>query len=550
MPFAAALLGLVIMLTAEPAELIVQPNRIWTGDPAKPWAEAVAIRDGAIVAVGSRAELASWLGPATRVLDRPDDFAVPGLIDAHAHLTGLGAETFIVDLRGATSLEEIRNRIKHYIENHPGNSWVTGRNWDQSLWPGMEFPTARELDVIGTDRPIWLTRIDGHSGWANSAAMRQAGVSVESASPPDGQIHRDASGTPLGLFVDGAMGLVARAIPGPSPEETADRILEAQRRCFAAGLTGVHDAGVDPATAEIFRRLDREKRLKLRVYGMARPAEGAEVAWASKSPAADDERARFRLRAIKLFADGAMGSRGAHLFEPYSDDPSHSGLVLTSRETVRDAAIAALRNGWQLCTHAIGDAANAMVLDAYLDAQKTVPEAKDPRFRVEHAQVVRRTEVPRFAAGRIIASMQPAHAASDKRWADKRLGPARVQGAYAWRWFVDAGVPLAFGSDFPVEIESPLWGIHAALTRQDEQGQPPGGWHPEHRLSLEETLRGFTTGAAYASFDEQRLGAIKVGYRADMTLFDQDFFRIPAERIRTSRVTHTIVDGEIVHSAN
>jgi predicted amidohydrolase YtcJ len=279
---------------------------------------------------------------------------------------------------------------------------------------------------------------------------------------------------------------------------------------------------------------------------MARPPGDDPVAFARQPPVAAKPDERFELRAIKLFIDGAMGSRGGLLFEPYADDPGNTGLQLIDPGVLKATTTEALRRGWQVCTHAIGDRGNALVLDAYAAALEAVPEAKDPRLRVEHAQVVRKADVPRFQALGIIASMQPSHASDDMRWADARLGPGRVDGAYAWRWFLDAGVPLAFGSDFPVEVVNPFWGVYAALTRQDERGHPPGGWHPDQRMTLDETLHAFTSGAAHAAFDEDRLGALKVGMRADVTVVDRDLFKVEPMKVLRSRVTMTIVDGEAV----
>jgi predicted amidohydrolase YtcJ len=529
-----------------PADLIVSAARIWTGDPANPWAEAVASRDGEIVAIGSMAEVDPYRGPDTKVVDRPDGFAMPGLIDAHVHLLMLGSSLEEVDLRDVASLDEVRRLIRERAEQTPEGGWVTGRNWDQSLWPGGEFPTAEVLDEAAPDRPVWLRRVDGHAGWANSEAMRRAGVSADSEAPSDGQIIRDDRGNPTGIFVDGAMGLIGRVVPELSTEDIRRRLLKAQEATLAAGLTGVHDAGVPPGIARIFRDLDREGLLKLRVYGMANPPEGKEVEFVSTPPEPSQPGDRFRYRAIKLFIDGAMGSRGALMFEPYADDPENTGLYLIKPDLLRDATTEAIRNGWQVCTHAIGDKGNVLVLDAYEAALEAVPEATDPRLRVEHAQVVRPQDVPRFAELGIIASMQPSHASTDMRWADARLGPDRVLGAYAWRWFRDSGVRLAFGSDFPVEIVSPFWGLYASLSRKDAQGLPEGGWHAEHLLSMHEALRAFTAGSAFAAFDEDRVGVLRPGMRADLTVIDRDPFAVSAEEVRRAEVTETIVDGEVV----
>jgi predicted amidohydrolase YtcJ len=403
------------------------------------------------------------------------------------------------------------------------------------------------LDAVAPKRPVWLIRVDGHAGWANSEALRRAGVNRESEAPSDGQILRDAQGNPTGVFIDGAKSLVERAIPRGSKADATRRILAAQELILGAGLTGVHDAGVGRIEAEVYRDLDRAGRLRMRVYGMASPPSGGEVNFVSHPPLASKPGSRFEMRAIKLFIDGAMGSRGGLLFAPYSDDPGNKGLLLIDPKVLEATTTMALRHGWQVATHAIGDRGNSLVLDAYAAARRAVPSATDPRLRIEHAQVVRKVDVKRFAELGVIASMQPSHAIDDMRWADARLGPGRVDGAYAWRWFLDARVPLAFGSDFPVEVVNPFYGIYAAITREDESGKPAGGWHPDQKLSLEETLHAFTTGAAHAAFDEDRLGVLRAGYLADLTVMDRDPFKIaPAEVLKT-KVLLTVVGGEVAY---
>ena len=369
--------------------------------------------------------------------------------------------------------------------------------------------------------------------------MRLAGVTKDSQPPAGGQIIRDADGNPTGVFIDRAMALVGRAVRGPTRLDVRGRLLAAQDLALHAGLTGVHDAGISPQTAEVYRDLDREGKLRIRIYAMA---SGGDVGLVGRSPQAGPDGALFEMRSIKLFIDGAMGSRGGLLFESYHDDPGNKGLMLIEPNLLESTTTAALRHGWQVATHAIGDRGNALVLDAYAAARKAVPEARDPRLRIEHAQVVRKDDVRRFAELGVIASMQPSHASTDMRWADARLGPERVGGAYAWRWFVDARVPLAFGSDFPVEVVNPFWGIYAAITRQDAEGRPEGGWHPEHRLTLEEALRGHTAGSAYAAFAEDRVGILKPGLRADVTIVDRDLFRVTPKELLAARVVMTIVE--------
>jgi predicted amidohydrolase YtcJ len=553
----AASLSLLLAITAEarafdevPADLILEVGRIWTGDPGRPWAEALAARSGEIVAVGSVQSVEEFLGPRTRVVKLPGAFATPGLVDAHAHLVELGASLEEVDLRGASSVDEVARRVKARIEAEPGDGWIFGAHWDQSLWPGGVFPTSAPIDKVAPDRPVWLRRVDGHAGWANAEAMRRAKVSDDSEAPPDGQIVRDGEGRPTGIFIDGAMALIHSAMPGGSKANIARRILAAQSIILRAGLTGIHDAGVDPdAEAEAYRGLDRDGKLRLRVYAMARVGSGREVDFVSQAPPRTRPGDRFSMRAIKLFVDGAMGSRGALLFEPYADDPGHKGLLLIDPKVLEATATEALRHGWQVCTHAIGDRGNALVLDAYEKARRAVPESRDPRFRIEHAQHVRKEDVARFAGSGTIASMQPSHCSDEIRWADARLGPGRSQGAYAWRWFADARVTLTFGSDFPVAIVDPLYGLYAAVTRRQPDGQPPGGWHPDQRLTLDEALRAFTIGPAFASFSEGRLGMLKVGYRADITVVDCDLFQVPPDDLLKVKVRMTIVEGEPVYES-
>jgi predicted amidohydrolase YtcJ len=530
-------------------DLIVRAKRIWTGDMVNPWVEAVACRGGAIEAAGNAAQILQMRGPSTRLVERLGAFGLPGLIDAHGHMESLGASQEELDLRGVASLQEVAALVKARVPATGADGWITGRNWDQSLWPGGSFPTAAVLDAVAPDRPVWLERVDGHAGWANSEAMRRSAINEATKAPADGQILRDARGGPTGVFIDGAMSLVGRHVPALSLADFKRRLLLAQRTLLENGLTGVHDAGISALCARAYRELDREGKLIVRVYGMASPPSAGEVDFVSRPPERSAAGARFEMRAIKLFMDGAMGSRGALLFRPYDDDPGNSGLVLIEPKTLEATVTTALQNGWQVCTHAIGDKANAIVLDAYAAGLRAAPQARDPRLRIEHAQAVRLDDVKRFVELGVIASMQPSHASDDMRWAEARLGRERAQGAYAWRWFADAGAKLAFGSDFPVEIVNPFWGIYAGVTRQDALGKPDGGWHPEQKLTLEETLAGFTRGAAFAGFAEHSLGILKPGFRADIAFVDRDPFTVTPADLLKSRVLMTIVDGAIVHDA-
>ncbi len=531
------------------ADLVVTVGRIWTGDAERPWASSVAVRGGKFVAIGNAEDVAPFVGAKTRVLRRPEGFATPGLIDSHVHLAEIGTGMESLDLRGVATLDEVARLVKERLSSTPKEAWVIGNRWDQSLWPGGEFPTAAVLDAVAPDRPVWLRRIDGHAGWANSEALRRAKIDETTKEPAGGQILRDKAGKPTGVFIDGAMDLVDKTIPAASRAQIERRLLAAQTLALDAGLTGVQDAGLSRVEIEVLRDLDRAGKLTLRVYGMALlPAEG-ELNFVKTRPIDPGPDARFRLRAVKLFMDGAMGSRGALLFEDYSDSPGHRGLKLLNPQLLERVTTEALKHGWQVCTHAIGDRGNALVLDAYAAARKAVPNVNDARLRIEHAQVVRKQDVGRFKVLEVIASMQPSHAVDDMRWADARVGSERGAGGYAWRWFADAGVPLAFGSDAPVSSISPFYGLACAVSREDEAGKPAGGWHPEQRLTCEEALRAYTTGSAYAEFAEKRVGVVRIGMRADLTIVDRDLVKASPHEIAHAKVEATVIDGVVVGGA-
>jgi len=535
--------------TSRKATALIEADTIWTGDPARPIARAIAIRDDVIIGIGSVNELQSLVDSSTKIVKYPaGSLVTPGLIDAHVHLSSLGANLDELDLRDLKSQEAVAQAVLKRAAERPGDGWIVGRNWDQSLWPGQVFPDKAALDKVLPNRPVWLVRVDGHAGWANTEAMKRAGLTAKSKVPSDGQMMLDKSGQPTGLFIDGAMGLVSRAIPPMDDETVKRRMLFAQAECLKNGLTSVHDAGLDPQDRRVLEQMDQSGSLQLRVYGMASaPANPAKWLAENKPCPSFAGRGRYQLRAMKFFMDGAMGSRGALMFEDYADDHGNRGLQLIDLKTYDQALATALRHGWQVCTHAIGDKGNALVLDAMQKAFDTVPRAEwanpDPRWRVEHAQVVRRADVPRFAQLGVIASMQPSHASSDQRWADLRLGPERARGAYAWSWFYADGVKMAFGSDFPVEVATPLWGLFGAVTRQQADGTPPGGWRPEHRISMEQALTGFTSGSAYARSAEKRLGRIAPGYQADLAVFDRNLLKMNDRQILSAKPLATWVAG-------
>ncbi|MDH3197900.1 MAG: amidohydrolase [Candidatus Krumholzibacteria bacterium] len=527
------------------ADLIVT-GTIVTMTRAAARAEAVAVRDGRIMYVGDEAGARAHAGASTRWIDARG-VVLPGLVDAHGHLRNLGRLLHTLQLTGTRSKEAVVARVREaQAESAPGQ-WIYGRGWDQNDWEAQAFPTWQDLEGTGAN-PVYLRRVDGHAAWVNRAALEIAGVTRDTPDPPGGRILRDARGEPTGVLVDKATDLVYLRIPEPSDQELDAWMRSAVVHCNEAGLTGVHDAGTGRRVLDSLRRLARAGALTLRVYAMLDADEPDLIdAQLAAGPSVELD-GYLTIRAVKAYADGALGSRGAALLEPYSDEPSQAGLVITTPDSLRALSARAAAAGFQMCTHAIGDRGNRMALDAYA-AVFGGPDHDGRRFRVEHCQVLAPDDIPRFAALGVIASMQPAHATSDMYWAEARVGGERIRGAYAWRTLLDSGAALAFGSDFPVESVSPLLGIHAAAARQDAEGWPEGGWYPEQRLSVEEAVRAFTVGAAYAAFQEAELGTIAVGRRADLTVLDRDIFAAPAAEILAVRVDYTIVGGAIVYEA-
>jgi predicted amidohydrolase YtcJ len=509
---------------------------IHTNDPSNPLAEAMLVRDGAIAAVGSAASLDTQAANVRR-LDWRDATVIPGLTDAHAHLQGLGQGGEIVNLRGATSIEEIVVRLR---KQGPPEGWIIGRGWDQNLWGGA-MPTAAPLDEAFGDRPVWLRRVDGHAGWANSAVLKLAGIDTSTANPEGGEILRDPSSkVATGVLIDTAMDLVPT--PSSSPADV-ERWLRAAT-CIAAslGLTGVHEMGLGPDAHAIFVRLEQAGELPIRVHGYAH--EGWFVAGLDGlGPSPVSPESRYLLAGVKLYADGALGSRGAALVEPYADRPEHRGALMHPPEQFVELVRAIHERGLQVATHAIGDLGIRTIIDAYASA------GVQRRPRIEHVQIIDVADIPRMAELHLIASMQPTHATSDMPWAPARVGAQRLAGAYAWRRMLDANIPLAFGSDFPVEQPSPLLGLHAAVTRQDLAGQPAGGWLPDQRLSMAEAIAAFSSGGAFAAGREAHLGRLATGFRADITCLDGDPFTVDPSELPRLSVRATMVDGELVFEA-
>jgi len=504
---------------------------------------AVYADGGVIRQIGLAADLRA-AHPNAKVVDAAGATILPGLTDAHGHLYGLGLSLDTVNLVNTKSIDEVLARVKERADATPRGDWVLGRGWDQNDWPVKEFPTAAQLDAVVPDHPVFLRRIDGHAAVANTAALRAAGVTAASQDPEGGRVIRDAAGNPGGTFVDAAMDLVEAHIPPPSAAQRKARVAAAAQNIAAHGLTEMHDAGIDAATIAAVKELIDEKRFPIRVYAML--GDNAELlqTWFAQGPLVDYG-GRLTVRSVKLYADGALGSRGAALLEPYHDDPGNSGLMLARPEHVEDVARRGRAAGFQINTHAIGDRGVRTVLDSYANAGVSAND----RYRVEHLQVIAPDDVAKLVSHGIIASMQPTHATSDMPWAEARLGPERVHGAYAWRTVLDAKGRIALGSDFPVEEVNPFFGIYSAVTRQDHEGKPPGGWYPTQRLTLAEAVRGFTADAAYAAFEERSRGTIEIGKLADFTIVEGDFFAMPATELYKARVRYTVVGGEVVYAA-
>jgi predicted amidohydrolase YtcJ len=530
-------------LAAAPPTLFTGAT-VYTAAGESPRAATILVEDGKIAFVGEEAE-ARKRAPGARPVDLAGAFVYPGLTDAHAHLLGLGEALETLDLRGKQKAG-ILSLVAAAAAKAPAGEWIRGRAWDQNLWPGAAFPTAAELSAVSPKHPVVLSRVDGHALWVNDAALTRAGITAETPDPEGGRIVRGEGGKPTGVFVDNAQTLVRKAIPPPAAGQSRRLLAAATRAAAAAGLTGVGDAGgFGREGVDVLRAMAKAGELPIRVYATV----GAETKDLDGFLAGPPIReGRLTVRAVKVYADGALGSRGAALLSDYADDPGNRGLLVTPVAELERVALATAKAGWQLWTHAIGDRGNRVALDAYEKALKEVRPA-DARFRIEHAQVVSPEDVRRFAALSVIASVQPTHATSDMPWAEARVGPGPIRGAYAWRSLLKAGVRLCGGSDFPVEGVSPLLGFYAAVSRQDLAGRPPGGWYAGEKLSREEALRLFTSDNAWAEFAEGRRGRIAAGFDADLTVLDRDIVseKTPVLDIPGARVLMTVVGGEIVH---
>ncbi len=526
----------------EPAELVFLGGPVWTGVPGAPMAEAVAIRDGKITAVGTAQEIRRRIGPETEVVELSGRMVAPGFIDSHTHFIPGGFQLSSVDLRDAATPEEFARRIGEFAETLPPGSWITGGDWDHEMWGG-QLPHRDWIDMVTPEHPVLVSRLDGHMALANSLALELGGVTGRTPVPPGGEMVLDSNtGEPSGVLKDDAMGLVSRAIPDYSEEEL-DRALDAAiAHALSLGVTQTHHMG-SWTDLETFQRAEADGRLKLRVYSVVPISTWERL----RDFVADNGRGSDRLwwGGLKGFVDGSLGSTTAWFYDPYTDDPSTSGLLTTDTASLRLWGMAGDEAGFHLIIHAIGDRANDWVLDLYESAAEA-HGPRDRRFRVEHAQHLSPTALTRFAALGVIPAMQPYHAIDDGRWAEKRIGPERLKTTYAFRSLLDAGASPAFGSDWTVAPLDVRLGLYGALTRRTIDGANPGGWVPEEKITLEEALTAYTSGSARAGFTEEKTGTLESGKYADLVVLSQDLFQVDPVDIPRVQVEMTVVEGEIV----
>ena len=531
----------------QPEKTLIHNAKIYTMDADFSTADAILFdSSGRIHNVGGEQAMLEAFPDAMHI-DLRGKTLIPGLIDAHAHLYGLAISLSQAQLRGTTSKDEVIQRLREQEKNLSDGDWLLGRGWDQNDWPVKEFPSRADLDSAFPERPVWLRRIDGHAGWANSAALAMVDQDLSGEwQPQGGFIYRGADGQASGVLVDGAMQLVEKAVPEISRDLLQASLGLALQQLVSLGLTGVHEMGIDRSILELYQQRIDDGQFSSRVYAFTNGAEET-LDWLCSNGAYEDASGRLHMRATKLYIDGAMGSRGAALLADYSDDSSNSGLLFMPHEDLEAQIEKVMSCVFQVGVHAIGDRGNRVALDALESSMQKFPD-NPGRHRVEHAQTLTAEDIPRFAELGVIAAMQPTHATSDMYWVEDRLGPERVLYAYAWRKLIDSKARLALGSDFPVEEVNPMLGIYAAVTRQDVKGWPPGGWYPQEILSREEAVRGFTMDAAYSGFMEDSVGSLEDGKRADFVVLDTNIFEAEVSDIPGTRVLQTWLDGEIVYS--
>src|SRR5688572_20642217 len=555
---ALAALGLLGVNGSDPeiqatADLVLKNGNVYTVNSNRPKAEAIAVKADRIVFVGSNLEAQRYVGSSTRVVDLMGKTVVPGMTDAHQHLSGVGFREMTLNLEGTTSLEDFLGRVKARVDQAKPGEWVTGRGWIETFWKPPVFPTRAQLDQIAPNNPVILTRADGHASVVNSAALKIAAVDKNTPNPFGGEISKGPDGELNGMLIDAAQGLVRRYIPATTAQDAERAVILGVKRNIELGWTQIQDAGGSFAEAELFKKLYGEGKIKLRIYKAVHGPGPSATQLLAAGPIIGAFDHRFTFRTIKVVSDGALGSRGAALLEPYSDAPNTSGFLTVKQEELAPMLAQALKNGIQVETHAIGDRANRFTLDEYEKAFNAVPAGQrkvaEPRWRIEHSQIVNPVDIPRFAKLGIIPSMQPSHAIGDLFFAPSRVGINRLAGSYAWESFIKSGVVVPGGSDAPVERGEPMIEFYAAVARKDQKGFSGEGWHPEEAVTREQALKMFTLWAAYAAFEEKLRGSIEVGKLADMTVLSADIMKIAEPQILKTRCVMTVIGGEIAYQA-
>jgi predicted amidohydrolase YtcJ len=558
---------LSIWFNPKEADTVFVNGRVYTMDAENSVVEAFAVKDDRISGIGTSSAIERSFKGKLRI-DLQGKTVLPGFIDAHAHFMSLGISGLTVDLVGSSSELDAAERVKQRVAKTTAAQWIRGRGWDQNDWPVTRFPSRTSLDKISPNNPVFLVRVDGHAAWVNKKTLEIAGITRTTPDPPGGKIIRDLQGNPTGVFVDAAMDLVSKHLPELSDQEATEAIQLALRECLRYGITTVHDMGVDARDIALYKQLIEKGEFPFRIYAAIGGVGDLWSQFLRSGPLIGFGQNRLTVRALKLYIDGALGSRGAALIEPYSDEPDNRGLTVSSEEAIRSATVEALKHAFQVCTHAIGDRGNNIVLNMYEAALREVP-VTNHRLRVEHAQVLYPDDIPKFKRSGIVPSMQPTHCTSDMYWAEARLGPKRILGAYAWRSLLKTGVVIPGGSDFPVEHPNPIFGIYAAVTRKDKEGRPLtvedglkyfqfsnqgltdsssflNGWHADQKMTREEALRSFTTWGAWAGFEEHLKGSIQKGFLADFILLSADIASVPEQSILDIRVLKTYVGGKEV----
>ncbi len=541
--------GLLLMCLAacgRKADLVITGGVVWTGlSSGQPYPGAVAVKGGRILAVGDTAAVRRYVGGETQVLSARGGLIMPGFSDGHTHFIDGGFQLASVDLRDAATPQEFIRRLKAYAQKLKPGEWITGGDWDHTLWKGAPLPRREWIDSVTPNNPVFVDRLDGHEALANSAAIRAAGVTKDTPTPPGGEILRDPrTGEPIGIFKDQALGLIGKAVPEPSPEQHDSALVRALAHAASLGVTATSHVSASWADLASYRRLEKAGRMTLRVALYLDLSEWRAVADTIRRSGSGDD--WVRIGGLKGYVDGSAGSRTAYFFEPYADSAGYAGLMQHAEPDLRSWIGNADSAGLQVTVHAIGDRANAIILDIY-DSVAKVHGARDRRFRVEHAQHLRPQDIPRFGRLGVIASMQPYHAIDDGRWVEGRIGPVRIKTTYAFRTLLDTGAKLGFGSDWTVAPLDPILGVYAAVTRRTLDGKNPNGWVPEQKITVGEALRAYTEGNAYATFNEGKWGTLAPGYYADLVVVDRNLFTVPPDSLDRAKVSYTVVGGNVVY---